>query len=191
MSRIHRALLFAILGHPLLTPTVNAATVDFGTVPTNLPYIQSGMVFTNQGPSLAVISGAGSDMALVAGTNVDPVNVRAQLVAPGTFSLTSIDIEQFFRTWTIQSSSGASVTVSSTGTIDFTGLSGWQGISSFNVIHSPAEANGSIQLDNVVFGPVPEPATVILILIGGAIYLARMSVDFLGRHRITWANANS
>jgi len=134
-----------------------SATVEFGATFSPLPYSEDGLTFTDvTGNSPAVITGFSGDMELVGGTNSIPIHVRATGLTP--FNLLSLDIKQLNRTWRIESSSGAMFNPTTTGTINFTAMSGWAEITYFDIIHSPAAANGSIRIDNVSFNLVPEPS---------------------------------
>jgi hypothetical protein len=178
MTATFRCVLFL----PLLfvsyrAPLARAVTIEFGSAFQSLPYVEDGMTFTNLGTSLAVVGANAGDGNLVGGTNVDPIRVRA--TGDSAFDLVSFDVEQIFRDWRIESSSGGIVNLSGTGTKDFTGVSGFQGISYFEIIHDPGEANGSIRVDNVVFNAVPEPSTIALLASGGALL-----VLWQARHRV-------
>jgi len=112
----------------------------------------------------------------------------------GSFDLLSIDIEVVYSDLfvsvtegTIQASSGATHTVSNRGTIDFTSLAGWSGITSFSFFMPSGSANCNdagvdcpgIVFDNVVFqehvvSQVPVPAAVWLFA-SGVLGLARLN----------------
>jgi hypothetical protein len=146
-----------------LAAHARGATVDFGTAFANLPYAEDGLTFTDvTGTSPASIGGFGAEKALVAGTNFTPIHVRATGVTP--FDLLSFDIESIGRTWRIESSSGAIFNPTAAGTINFTSMTGWTNLAYFDIVHSPAEPNGSIQVDNVTFNFVPEPSALVLII---------------------------
>ena len=91
------------------------------------------------------------------------------------FDLDTLDVESLGRAWRLESSSGAVFNVPSTGTINFAAQPGWQNISYFDIIHNPAEANGTIQVDNVAVTFVPEPA------IAGAV--AGLALSLLARRQ--------
>jgi hypothetical protein len=143
----------------------SAATVKFdGVATTSLPYSEAELTFTNlPGTSAAIVAG-GVDGYLVGGTNGLPIHVRATGSQP--FNLISLDIEDIFRTWRIQSSTGAVFNPTGTGMINFTGMIGWTNLKSFDLIHDPGEANGTIRVDNIVFAPVPEPSAAVLAALG-------------------------
>src|SRR5262245_37127808 len=132
MSKYFRVALITIAGFALCFPRISlAVTVDFGSTPSSLPFAQNGMTFTKViANSPMSVTGFGTDMALVAGTNTIPIDVRAQLSPPGVFDLVSLDIEGLFRTWTIYASTGFKIPITATGTINFAGLPGWQEITS-------------------------------------------------------------
>src|SRR5688572_27999336 len=98
-----------------------AATVNFNVPSTvNLPYSESGLTFSAM-PSTAAMVVASSftgDGDLVGGTNSVPIHTHVTSAQP--FDLVSLDVENIFRTWRIESSSGAIVTPTGTGTINFT-----------------------------------------------------------------------
>jgi hypothetical protein len=153
----------AILCAIELSAHTRAATVDFGTAFANLPYTENGLTFTDvTGTSPASIGGFGADKALVGGTNFTPIHVRATGVTP--FDLLSFDIETISRTWRIESSSGAIFNPTTAGTINFTLMAGWTNLTYFDIVHSPAEPNGSIRVDDVAFNFVPEPSALVLII---------------------------
>jgi hypothetical protein len=146
-------------------------TIDFGTAFQSLPYVEHGVTFTNLGTSLAVVGGDGPERALAAGTNVDPIRVRAS--SPVPFDLVSLDFELIFQTIRIESSLGGLVSVTHTpGTVDFTSLTGFQGISYFEIINDPPEANAAFDVDNIVITFVPEPGAAVLAATGGVLLLA-------------------
>jgi hypothetical protein len=154
----------------LTVSRVSAAVVNFNGISfQNLPYTEAGLTFTNMpGTDPAVIAG-GADGHLVAGTNGTPIHVRVTGSQP--FDLVTLDIENMFRTWRIESSAGAVFHPTTAGTVDFTGLTGWTNLTSFDVVHNPTAANGTIRVDNVVFAFVPEPTA------GSLIGLAIMLVS--------------
>jgi hypothetical protein len=132
--------------------------VTFGSSFANLPYAEQGLMFINlAGTSPAVIVTSGGDGHLVAGTNVTPIHVRVSGTQP--FRLISLDVEQLFRTWRLESSAGALVNLSDAGSVNLGSDPGWTNLSYFDLVHDPGEANGSIRVDNIEFSIVPEPAT--------------------------------
>ncbi len=139
------------------TSPASAATIDFGDGAFQaLPYVEDGLTFANlPGTSPAVIGSNGGDGQLVAGTNVTPIKVRVSGAQP--FDLISLDVEQMFRNWRIESSAGAITAIPGVGALTLNGTPGWNNLSYFDLIHDPGEANGSIRVDNVVFEAVPEP----------------------------------
>jgi hypothetical protein len=146
-----------------LTPSsASAAIVTFdGVATSSLPYTEAGLTFTNLlGTSAAIVAG-GADGSLTAGTNTLPIHVHVAGSQP--FNLVSLDIENIFRTWKIQSSSGAIFSPTAAGTINFTGMTGWSNLTSFDLIHDPGEANGTIRVDNISFTSVPEPSAAVLV----------------------------
>lgn len=138
------------------TSPAPAATIEFGGAFQALPYVEDGLTFANlPGTSPAVIGSNGGDGQLVAGTNVTPIKVRVSGAQP--FDLISLDVEQMFRDWRIESSAGAITAIPGVGVLTLNDMPGWNNLSYFDLIHDPGEANGSIRVDNVVFEPVPEP----------------------------------
>jgi len=144
------AFVFVVLGN-----RGQCELITFDPVFSTLPYTEGGLTFTNLGTSLAVVSGGG----LVAGTNFDPIHVRATGSAP--FDLISFDVRQLFQNWQVVSSTGATLTPS-LGTMTLTGLSGWQGITYFDLIHDPPQVNGTIRVDDFQIQFVPEPSAIVL-----------------------------
>ena len=113
----------------------------------SLPYTEDGLtVSALSGGNGAGVHGFG-DGYLVAGTNFTPI--RFHVAGEEPFDLLSLDVEQYYRTWTIESSSGAVFDVTGSGTLDFAGQPGWESISYFEIVHDPAEPNGSVRVDNV------------------------------------------
>lgn len=140
-----RALL-AVLLVLLSTLRAYSASVEFNAPYQPVPYMESGLTFsTLPGTNTAVI-GTGE---LISGTNNIPIHIRA--TADRAFTLTSLEISQFYRAWRIESSSGAVLPVTAVGLIDFSSLSGWSNISYFDIVHNPAMANGSIRVNRVEF----------------------------------------
>ena len=161
----------------LVTQSVVAETVTFDGVGfQNLPYTEEGLTFTNLPGTEPAVIGGGADGHLVGGTNVTPIHVRVTGSQP--FDLTSLDIENIFRTWRIESSAGAIFDPTGTGTVDFTSLTGWTNLTSFDVVHDPGEANGTIRIDNIVFTPVPEPSAVALLVLSSVCLLLRRQRTF-------------
>ncbi|MEM6756286.1 MAG: PEP-CTERM sorting domain-containing protein [Planctomycetota bacterium] len=168
--------LTAIVTTVLMTPFASAAVVDFnGVSTTNLPYTEENLTFTNTGDTNPVVIG-GADGYLTSGTNVAAIRILVTGSQP--FDLESLSFESLTRTWTIESSSGGSLSPAGPGIFDFTSLSGWTNISSFELIHDPGEANGSIRLDDITFTIVPEPTSGVLLLAGSVIAL-------VGRRQLT------
>ncbi len=166
MPIIHRCLFAAALfGSISWSAPVAAEIIDFGSSFQPLPYVEDGLTFANLGTSPAIVASGGGDAYLTAGTNTDPIRVRATAAAP--FDLVSFDINSIFQTWRVETSLGAVLNVTGPATVDFTSQSGFQGITYFEIIHDPAEANGTISVDNVVINYVPEPDSWWLVLIGG------------------------
>ena len=166
----------AFFGIGALAPAraAHAVVVDFGSTMQQLPYAEDGLSFTKVLPNSPMsVTGFAPDMALIAGTNFTPIHVRAAGVTP--FDLDTLDVESLGRAWRLESSSGAVFNVPSTGTINFAAQPGWQNISYFDIIHNPAEANGTIQVDNVAVTFVPEPA------IAGAV--AGLALSLLARRQ--------
>ncbi len=161
----------AFVAAVFIAPFASAAVVDFNDISTTtLPYTEKGLTFTDIGGNNSIVAG-GVDGHLTAGTNIAPIRIRVTGVQP--FDLESLVIENLFRSWSIQASTGATVTPISTGTLDFTGLTGWTNLSSFELIHDPGEANGTIRVDDITFTLVPEPATASLLLAGSMLGLVR------------------
>lgn len=137
--------------------STSAETIDFGSSFVNLPYTEKGLTFTNlPGTSPAVIGTSSGDGHLVAGTNVTPIHVRVSGMQP--FRLISLDVEQIFRTWRIESSHGAVTGLPGVGAVGLGSDPDWTNLTYFDLIHDPGEANGSIRVDNIEFSIVPEPA---------------------------------
>ena len=142
-----------------------AEVIDFGTASGSLPYSEDGLTFTKVNPASPMsIGGFDGDAELGAGTNFTPIHVRA--TGAGPFDLDTFDVEGLYRAWRLESSSGAVFNIPMTGTFDLRATSGWQGIAWFDIIHNPAEANGTITLDNVAVTFVPEPAAAAALLAG-------------------------
>lgn len=158
-------LTLAVLLSTFWAAQASATTIDFGTTFQLLPYVEDDLTFTNLGTSLAIVSGGGGDGFLTAGTNFDPIRVRVASITP--FDLVSFDIEAIFRSWRVETSLGGVLNVSGPATVDFAAQSGFQGITYFEIIHDPAEENGTIGVDNIVVNFVPEPGSWLLIVIGG------------------------
>ena len=184
MTRAHSRIA-AIAIVLLSASSASAAIVTFdGVATTSLPYSEAGLTFTNlPGTSAAIVAG-GANGDLVAGTNGLPIHVR--VTGSQQFNLTSLDIEDIFRTWRIQSSTGAVFNPTGIGTVNFTGMTGWTNLASFDLIHDPGEANGTIRVDNIAFAPVPEPPAAVLAALGvcgvvlGCRRLARRNQPSLG-----------
>ncbi|MEM0914520.1 MAG: PEP-CTERM sorting domain-containing protein [Planctomycetota bacterium] len=52
-------------------------------------------------------------------------------------------------------------------------MQGWTNLTSFEFVHDPAEANGNIRIDDIVFTFVPEPTTGMLLLAASTVVFAR------------------
>ena len=168
MQMIYLVLLIATV---VFGPFASAAVIDFNNVTTtSLPYTEESLTFTNTGQTNPVVIG-GTDGYLTSGTNTAPIRILATGTQP--FDLESLAVEAIFRNWTIESSSGASFSPTATGTIDFTSLTGWTNITSFELIHDPGEANGTIRVDDINFTFVPEPTSGMLLISGLAVALMR------------------
>jgi hypothetical protein len=161
------ALLWAAAHH-----ATQAEVIDFGDGSADLPYVEDGITFTNEGDDgfFRFFIGGFGDGNLSAGTNDVPLHARAS--SPVPFDLVSLDIETIFRDWRIESSLGGLVMPSGTGTLDFTNESGFQGITSFDIILDPPDANGTITVDNIVVNFVPEPSTFPAAAFGSMLVLA-------------------
>jgi hypothetical protein len=122
-----------------------ATTVDFNSPGfTSLPYAENGLTFsTMPGTTSAGVANG----RLVSGTNFTPIHIRATGIQP--FDLLSLNIASLSRTWRIESSSGAVLPLSGPGTVDFSTQTGWSNIVFFDMIHNPAEANGSIGVNSL------------------------------------------
>lgn len=156
--------------------TASAAIVTFnGVATTSLPYTEAGLTFTNLPGTSPMIVAGGADGDLQGGTNGTPIHVH--VAGSQAFNLVSLDIESIFRTWRIQSSTGTIFNPTTTGTINFTGLTGWTNLTSFDLIHDPGEANGTLTVDNIAFTLVPEPSAIMLAV------LAVIGVSFKCRRR--------
>ena len=156
MNKTHILIVLLISGY-FCAENAFSQIVTFDDVPFSaLPYSESGLTFTKTAGSPGSAGGAG-DGDLGAGTNDIPIRITVTSDQP--FTLQTLDVEGIFRTWTIESSLGGVVSPAGTGQIDFTLLSGWTGISSFEIIHDPAEANGFIRIDNISFTTAPDPLT--------------------------------
>lgn len=162
---------FALIVLAAASASGQTVTIDFGTATTSLPYTEDGFTVTSLSGG-GIIDGGDGDGELVGGTNTVPI--RWQISAPAPFNLDALDVEDFARTWRIEAPGGQMVDVIADGTIDFTGRPGWQGISSFEIVHDPAQANGFARIDNMIV-TVPEPAA-----LGGA---TLSMVALLSRHR--------
>jgi hypothetical protein len=148
----------------------SAGIVAFnGVATTNLPYSEAGLTFSNLPGGDNLIVAGGADGHLLGGTNTLPIHVR--VTGAERFNLSALDIEGISRTWRIESSSGAVFNVGATGTINFIGLTGWTNLTSFDIIHDPPQANGSIRVDNIVFTSVPEPSAVVLTILAASCFL--------------------
>lgn len=146
-------------------------TIEFDGPYDPLPFSEDGLTFTAL--SGRVYAGGTTDGYLAGGTNTIPIRVRVTGIA--NFDLLSLDVENYFRTWTIESSSGAVFDVLSEGTLDFESESGWRNLSYFEIVHDPGEPNGAIRIDNVSVQFVPEPSTAMCGL------LAAISLQFFTR----------
>jgi hypothetical protein len=154
--------LVTLLALFLLAPAASAqvVTIDFGTAITPLPYVEDG--FTVESLSGGGIIGSdGSNGYLTGGTNAVPI--RWRISSPQSFDLVSLDVLSYFRNWRIEAMGSETASITSAGTVHFASLSGWKGISSFEIIHDPGEANGTARIDNIVIA-IPEPAAGILLL---------------------------
>src|SRR3954451_10013385 len=144
MQRVHPVVVFAITA--LVAPlSTSAMTVDFAASGfIVLPYSENGLTFsTMPGTNSAYVANG----HLGSGTNFTPIHIRTTGIQP--FDLMSINIGNFYRTWRIESSSGAVMPLLSTGTIDFSGQTGWSSIVYFDFIHDPAEPNGFIEVNSL------------------------------------------
>jgi hypothetical protein len=165
----HLVQLALFLSATIAGRAVHAETIDFGTAFLPLPYSEDGITFSNLGTSLANVGGFGDERSLAAGTNDQPIRVRAS--SPVPFDLISLDYESMSRTIRIETPLGGLVTSTDIPptTIDFTSLSGFQGISYFEIVHDPAEPNGGFNIDNIVISFVPEPGGLALLAAGIAL----------------------
>ncbi len=146
MQRARQVIVLVIT--TLVTPLpTSATTVDFAASGFNvLPYSENGLTFsTMPGTNSAYVANG----HLGSGTNFIPIHIRATGIQP--FDLMSINVGNFYRTWRIESSSGAVMPLLSPGTIDFSGQTGWSSIVYFDFIHNPAEPNGAIQVNSLEF----------------------------------------
>jgi hypothetical protein len=171
MSASRFAFVLAVVLH---LSTASAEIVKFdGVATSSLPYTEAGLAFTNVPGNTPAIVAGGADGYLTAGTNFVPIHIHVAGDQP--FNLASLDIEELFRNWRIESSTGAIVHPSGTGTLDFSSLPGWSNLTAFDIVHDPAESNGAIRVDNIVFSRVPEPsvATVLLALSSFGLLLRR------------------
>ena len=161
---------FAAIVVALLFTTVSAAqtvAIDFDTRRFDpLPYEEDRILFSNP-PGYPAMGSAGTVVSysgrLTAGTNNTPIRIRASASQP--FDLLSLEVDQLFRDWRVVSSSGAVFDPLTVGAVDFSGVPGWTGISYFDLLHDPPEANGSIRVDRVVIRYVPEPASLALAMV--------------------------
>ena len=144
-------------------------TIDFGTSTTSLPYFEDSFTVTSLSGG-GTIGGFDGDAELVGGTNT--VAIRWQVTGSEPFTLESLDVENIFRPWRFEAAGAQTVNITSAGTVDFSGVPGWQGISSFQIIHDPGQANGTATIDNIV-ATVPEPAGVSIGAAGVAALLLR------------------
>lgn len=141
------------------------ATLDFDNLSRGqftIPYTEDG--FTVTAPSRgngAGVCGGSEDGYLCGGTNTIPIRFRT--AGETLVDLVSLDVEQVFRSWNIEASSGAILSLGSQtgtqspGTIGFEALPGWRRLSYFEIVHDPAQANGFINVDNIRLLPVPNP----------------------------------
>jgi len=142
--------------------TTCAETIDFGTENQTLPYSEDGLTFIDaNGTSPVAVTGPPDDKALIAGTNVTPIYVRVQGDLP--FTLIALDIEGLFRAWELRSSKGDIYQVEEVGTFAFFLEPSWQEIDYFDIVHLPAQTNGTIHVDNIRVQYVPEPSALWLI----------------------------
>jgi hypothetical protein len=147
------ALVLCCMGQVSAAPV----TIEFEGPFGGLPYAEDGLTFTALSSGNGVGAGGPPDGELVAGTNTIPIRVRA--AALQNFDLLSLDVEQVFRTWTLESSAGAVFNIAGAASLDFTGQVGWTNLSYFEFVHDPGEANGSIRADNVRVQFVSEPCS--------------------------------
>ncbi len=127
----------------------STVTIEFGTSTAHLPYTEDDtLVETLSGGGIVVSNN--SDGYLVSGTNFTPIRWRVSRAE--AFDLISLDVERYARTWRIESPTGAVVDVIEEGTIDFSGITGWQHIPYFEIVHDPGEPNGFAEVDNIVLG---------------------------------------
>ncbi|MGD9635450.1 MAG: hypothetical protein AB7G28_26065 [Pirellulales bacterium] len=173
-SRISLATFFSLATLFSLVASHAAAaepvTLDFDNLSRGLiaiPYTEDGFTVTapSRGNGAGICRGS-DDGYLCGGTNTIPIRFRITGETP--FDLVSLDVEQVFRSWRIEASSGAILSLGSQtgtqspGTIDFEALPGWRGLSYFEIVHDPGQANGFINADNISLLPVPEPSTLAL-----------------------------
>jgi len=180
--------IFLFLGAVAHATAAEPVTLDFDnlSVPQLVtPYSENGFtvsVLSYGNGGGAGICGGGGDGALCGGTNTVPLRFR--ITGETAFDLLSLDVEAGFRNWRIESSSGAivsftpNISLETPGTIDFDALPGWRGLSYFEIVHDPGEANGYINVDNIRLSPVPEPSTLALVTA-----LAAIATNLRRRHR--------
>ena len=159
----------------LLAGPTQAEVIDFGTEDHLLPYSEDGLTFIDaNGTSPVAVTGPPEDKALVAGTNVIPIYVRVNGQVP--FTLIALDIEGLFRDWELRSSKGAIYDVEDTGTFAFLLDPAWQDIEYFDIVHFPAQPNGTIRVDNIIVEYVPEPLSMMWLWLGSAAAWRRYSL---------------
>ena len=162
--RVFLSLLIAmVFTSQALADFVRFDNVQSQTVTQALTYVESGLTFLMGAGSVNGAIVGGADGYLTAGTNSTPIIFNVTSAVP--FDLISLDVEGIFRTWRIQSTQGGNVSPNTTGTLSFAGQPGWSGITSFSIIHSPGASNGTIRIDNINFTAVPEPSSIVLILL--------------------------
>jgi hypothetical protein len=161
------ALFLLVASHAAAAEPVTLGFDNLSRGQFTIPYTEDG--FTVTAPSRgngAGICGGSEDGYLCGGTNTVPIRFRIAGNTP--FDLVSLDVEQVFRSWSIEASSGAILSLGSQtgtqspGTISFEALPGWRSLSYFEIVHDPGQANGFINADNIRLLPAPEPSTLAL-----------------------------
>ncbi len=148
-------------------PTLTAGfeIIDFGIDQQRLPYSEDGLNFTDLlGDSPVAVAGPAGNSKLIAATFDLPIYVRVEATVP--FQLVAFDVDGLFRSWELRSSNGDVFEIGSLGTIPMLFEPGWQELQYFDIVHLPAEPNGTIWLDNIVVEYLPEPNSWVLWMVG-------------------------
>ncbi len=180
-------LCFAIAA-PAATTVINFDTPNF--VP--LPYTESGLTFESIIPTASHLLGATGKLYASGSGGSSPYHIRASSAT--RFHLQSMEIHAQFQNWRLESSTGAVMTLASSGPplpihVDFSGTPGWSNIDSFDLIHDYGGDRRHILIDNIRVQFVPEPSAATLATVVLLSVIRRCDRRGLRSTVSTWAHA--